>query len=438
MRTGPARPGVMARVGRLWHSIPLIGQLGPVAAGLIVLGLGSFAYLTVTGRTLGPVAFAPVATLWVIFNGAGLALFQPIEQEVSRASAARRAVGAGSRPVLVKAAVYGVAVVVVFGLLAWALSGPLTDQVFNGEDVLVPLLVVGFVGLALEHTLRGVFGGNERFSRYGLQLGVDGALRVLGPLVLAVTATSDVGAFGLALVLAPLVAAVVTAGRVGRLARPGPPAAWRDITAPLLVLTGAAVLSQLIVNAAPIAAQVLAGEDEAASAGIFISALVLTRIPLFFFGAVQAAFLPALARMAATGQARAFGQQLRQVLLLVAGAGGLFILVMAVMGPFVLRLLYGDDFIATRTVLVSLAVAAALYMVAQVMAQTLIALRAYRAALLGWGAGSLAFMLTLLVPSTLEVRVGAAFMVGSLTALVTLTLFVRVQRRALVETETAA
>jgi O-antigen/teichoic acid export membrane protein len=253
-----------------------------------------------------------------------------------------------------------------------------------------------------------------------------------------VTATTGPGAFGLALVLAPLLAAVLTAGRVGPLARPGPPIAWREIAPPLLLLTVAALLSQLIVNAAPIVAQIIAGPDEAESAGIFIAALVLTRIPLFFFGAVQAAFLPALARLAATGQATAFSKQLRQVVLLVAGVGGLFILAMAAIGPFILRLLYGSDFIATRTVLVPLAVAAAFYMMAQVMAQTLIALQAYRSALLGWGAGSVVFMAALLLPADLELRVGTSFLLGSLAALVTLLLFVRARRRALVDVEVAS
>src|SRR3954471_12311932 len=218
----------------LWRSVPLLGQLGPVAAGLIVLGLGSFAYLGITGRVLGPTDFAPVATLWVLFNAAGLALFQPIEQELSRATASRRALGLGARPVLAKAVLYGSAVIAGFGLLAFLFSDVLTRQVFNGVGVLVPLLVLGFAGLAAEHILRGAFGGNERFGRYGAQLGVDGALRVLGPVLLIIAATSEVGAFGLALVLAPLLAAALTAGRLGPLSKPGPPIAWRQIAPPLL------------------------------------------------------------------------------------------------------------------------------------------------------------------------------------------------------------
>lgn len=411
----------MRRLLSAWRSVPLLGQLGPVAAGLIVLGLGSFAYLSLTGRALGPVAFAPVATLWVIFNGAGLALFQPVEQELSRSTAARRAHGQGSRPVLRRVLQYVAFVTVVAALVAVVAQPVLTERVFAGSSVLVPVLIIGMVGLAAEHTFRGLFGGAERFPRYGSQLGVDGALRILGPLVLAVLGSTSVVAFGLALVLAPLLAAAVTAGRPGDLSSPGPPVSLREVVAPLAVLTAAALLSQLIVNAAPIAAQVLAGREDAAAAGVFISALVLTRIPLFFFGAVQAAFLPALARLAATGNRTGFDSQLRQVLVLVTVTGLLFVTAMGVAGPFILRLLYGAEFVATRSLLAGLAAAAALYMVAQVMAQTLIALKSYRAALIGWAAGSFVFFAVVAWPlGDVELRVGTAFAAGSGAALLVL------------------
>jgi hypothetical protein len=38
---------------------------------------------------------APLATLWVIVNAAGPAFFQPLEQELGRATAHRRALGQG-------------------------------------------------------------------------------------------------------------------------------------------------------------------------------------------------------------------------------------------------------------------------------------------------------------------------------------------------------
>ncbi|MGZ4643276.1 MAG: hypothetical protein ACXVX8_14240, partial [Blastococcus sp.] len=46
-------------------------QIGAVAVGLAVLGVASFAFLSLSGRALGPRAFAALGTLWVLINAAG-------------------------------------------------------------------------------------------------------------------------------------------------------------------------------------------------------------------------------------------------------------------------------------------------------------------------------------------------------------------------------
>jgi O-antigen/teichoic acid export membrane protein len=406
-----------------------LDQLGPVAAGLIVLGIGSFAFLGLAGRALGPVDFAPVATLWVLFNAAALAFYQPIEQELGRATADRVATGTGSRPVLIRCLIVGGSVTAVLTVLVLVFLQPVSEQVFNGRTTLALLFLVGLVGLFAEHVMRGLFSGNTRFGRYGWQLTVDGLLRIVLPGALVVAAAGTTTSLSAALVVAPLLAAGLTAGRLTSLTRPGPPIPWGDVLPALGTLTAAAVLSQLIVNAAPLAAQILATPAEADRVGVFIAALVMTRIPLFFFGAVQATFLPSLARLSALGDRHGFLRQTRLVLAGVSGAGALFVLGLAVVGPWVLRLLYGPAFDSTREVLVALGLGAAAYMVAQALAQALIALRAYRAPLYAWAGGSAVFFATLALPLSLEARVAGALMAGGgIAALVMAALLVRALR----------
>jgi O-antigen/teichoic acid export membrane protein len=273
--------------------------------------------------------------------------------------------------------------------------------------------------------LRGLFSGNERFGRYGGQLAVDGLLRAVLPAAVVLASMATVTSLSAALVVAPLLAAALTAGRVSRLSTPGPPIAWRELLPALGTLTGAAILSQLIVNAAPVAAQVLATPEEADQAGVFIAALVLTRIPLFFFGAVQATFLPTLARLSAADDRHGFLRQLRLVLALVGGGGAAFVVGLAAVGPWVLTLLYGPDFEAGRGVLVVLGLGAAAYMVAQALAQALIALRAYRTQLSAWAAGSVAFFAGLALPLSLEARVSVALLVGGAVAAAAMALLLR-------------
>lgn len=399
--------GRLARVGK---------QFGGVGLGLAVLGLASFAFLSVCGRALGPAELAPLGTLWILVNALGPALFQPLEQEVGRAVAEREVQGVGARPVLVRAAVLALGTSLALGIVLALLHEELASAFFAGEDVLVLALGLGVGGLAAQHLTRGAFAGTGQFTRYGTQLAVDGILRIGSAAVLALAGVAVVGPYGLFLGLAPLLAVALTTGRLGPVRHPGPPAPWRRLLDAIGWLTVGAMANQFLVNAAPVAASLLAGADEQARVGIFISVLVLARMPLFLFAAVQASLVPRLAAAAAAGDAAGFARQLRTLTLLVSAAGGLGVLTVLGAGPWIVTVIYGPEFRTTRGVLVTLAVASTVFMVASVFGQTLISVREYRAAALGWGCGVVVFVLWLALPLTLESRVGGAFLTGSVAA----------------------
>ena len=74
-----------------------------------------------------------------------------------------------------------------------------------------------------------------------------------------------------------------------------------------------------LLNAGPIAATLLADDDQdASSSRQFAYGVLLARIPLFLFQAVQAALLPRLSRLAARGELDEFRAGLRRLLMLVA------------------------------------------------------------------------------------------------------------------------
>ena len=168
-------------------------QVGPVAVGLGVLGLSSFAFLSVSGRVLGPAELAPLGTLWVLINALGPALFQPLEQEVSRAVAERAAHGQGARPVFVQACRLAAGAVVIAGVALFLARRPLADHLFGGQQLLVLALLLGLVGLASEHLTRGAFAGGGAFPRYGTQLGIDGLLRIGSAAALALLGVATAG-----------------------------------------------------------------------------------------------------------------------------------------------------------------------------------------------------------------------------------------------------
>ncbi len=204
----------------------MVRQIGPVAAGLGVLGLASFAFLSVCGHALGPAELAPLGTLWVLINALGPALFQPLEQEIGRSVAHRAASGQGARPVFLRAALLALGVVLLAGAVLYAVRTPLADDVFHGEHVMVLGLFIGLVGLCAQHLTRGAMAGGGSFGRYGSQLAADGVLRIGSAAVLTVIGVATAGWYGLFLGLAPVLAVVLTAGRLGPAVQPGPHASW--------------------------------------------------------------------------------------------------------------------------------------------------------------------------------------------------------------------
>jgi O-antigen/teichoic acid export membrane protein len=396
-----------------------------VSVGLGVLGLASFAFLSVSGRALGPAELAPLATLWVLINAMGPALFHPLEQEVGRAVAARAAEGTGARPLFLRAAVLALGLCLGLAAALVVVRRPLAEAVFDGQEVLVLALALGVAGLAAEHLTRGALAGTGQFSRYGAQLAVDGVLRIGSAAVLAGLGVAVAGPYGIFLGLAPVLAVLFTLGRLGTALSPGPHETWRGLGRAIGWLTVGALAGQFVVNAAPVAASLLAGPTESARAGIFVSVLVLARIPLFLFAAIQASFLPGLASLAARGDHDGLRRRIAQVAGLVAAIGLAGVAVLVAIGPWLVQLVYGPEFVTTRATLWPLAVASGLFMLASVLAQSLVSLRAYRASALGWAVGAFAFVCFVAVPLSLEARVGGAFLCGSLASTVALALALR-------------
>ena len=79
----------------------------------------------------------------------------------------------------------------------------------------------------------------------------------------------------------------------------GPEAPWNEVTQNLGWLLIGTVFSAALLNAGPVTAKFLASEDQHAAVNQFAYGVLLARIPLFLFQAVQAALLPRLARLAA-------------------------------------------------------------------------------------------------------------------------------------------
>lgn len=409
-------PGGLARTGgrRLVAALPS-GALG-VGAGLVLLGASSYVFLTLAARYVSPSKFAALSVLYTLVYTVGPGLFLPVEQELGRAIAHRREQQDGGGPVVRRAAALSLGFVVALVITAAAAWRPLTSRLFDGSNQLMAALLAAVVALWLAHVTRGALAGIGRFGAYGGQLGVEGVTRAGLCVVFALTTVHHADWYGWLLPAGLLLSVLATAHYTGELLAPGTAASWTELSQALVLLLAGSLLSQVLVNAAPVMAKLIAGANESAAAGQLLAGLVLTRVPLFLFAAVQAALLPTLAAALSRGEREAFLHGLRRLTLGLAGLGGLGVVGAAAIGPELMRLLFGAGYALSRPTLVALAAASGLFMLAAVFTQSLVALQRYAAATGAWAIGVAVFAATVAPQRSLPARVSDAFLAGAATA----------------------
>lgn len=379
---------------------------------------------------MGPARFASLSVLWVLVYTAGPGLFLPLEQETGRAVAARQARGLGGRPVLLRAAALGGGLLVALGLAVTAARRPLLSALFDGDALLLAGLLLSILGLAGASLYRGVLAGTGHFGRYGAQLALEGAFRVAGCALLATVAVRTAGPYGLLVGISTILAVVtlLTVRSPTVLLRPGPPASWSEMSAALALLLLGSLLSQALVNAGPVLVKFLATGGEHRLAGQFLAGLVVARVPLFLFAAVQAALLPGLAALASPGRYQELRRRLRGTTTLVAALAAAGSLGAFLLGPEVVRIFFGAAYGLGRLDLLCLAAASGAYMIAVVWAQGLIALGGHGLAAAGWLAGVVVHLLVTAAAPGLLARVELGFLAGATAAAATLAFFLH--RRA--------
>ncbi|HEU5450291.1 MAG TPA: hypothetical protein VFW57_14930 [Acidimicrobiia bacterium] len=399
-----------------------------VGAGLIVSGITSYGFLAISARALGPEKYAPLGVLWALTYVVCPGVFLPLEQEVGRALSTRRAKGLGGGPLIRRAALAGGVAAAVL-IAATAATGPLSlSHLFDDKVMLLVALMVALGGYYVEFLVRGVLSGNGRFRSYGVILGSEALLRMLACFALAVVGVDTVGPFGVIIGIAPIAATLIGVRKERNLVTPGPDAPWSELSTALGYLLAGSVMAQLLVNAGVFAVQILADADQRGPGGVagrFLNGLIIARVPLFMFQAVQAALLPKLAHLAGEGRHDDFKTGLKRLLAVVVGIGTLATVTAFAIGPFVVTTMFGKGFELSHTDLGYLAGGSAIYMLALALAQALIALANYSRVVLGWAAGLIAFVGVTALGEELLPRVEYGFLAGSVAAAVVMGVSVR-------------
>lgn len=390
-----------------------------VAIGLAVAGVTGYAFLSLSKAALGTSAYGPLGVLWAMVFTAGPGFFLPIEQEVSRALAARRSREQGSGPLLRRAALLG-AILLALLVTATLVAGPvLVDQLLSGQWLLLVGLLLGLVGYWMGHLSRGALSGLGRFRPYSVYVGAEGLVRLLACVALLVLGVKTAGLYGVAVGAAPIVAVALAMRKERGLVTPGPDAPWSELSGSLGALLAGSVLAQLLLNAGVPAIELLAHSGDKEKVGTFFVAVVIARLPLFLFQAVQAALLPKLSALASAGRVEEFKAGFRRLTLVVAAVGVAGTIGAFAVGPAVVTIAFKVDL--SHRDLGLLAAGSAMYMLAIAIAQALIALHGQKQAAFCWLSGVLAFVVATALGHDLYLRVEVGLLIGSLAALVTMT-----------------
>ena len=402
----------------------------PVGIGLLVAGVTAYLFLKVAKVALGSdEAVQPVASLWIATFALAPGFFLPLEQELARTLAHRRALGQGGKPVVDRVRTLGIGLAVIVTIVALAASPVIVSGYFDGDWILLIALIMAFAAYAPAHLSRGIASGNGRFNAYAIVMGADGAVRIVMCAALAIFGVKTVGMYGFAVAVSPLPGVLWVKAKGALRTEPGPPASWAEVTPNLGWLLLGSVFAAALVNAGPLAATLLAGDGQKELVTRFTYGVLLARIPLFLFQAVQAALLPRLSRLAARNEIAefraGFAKLMKLVLVVgVVGTAGAFLL-----GPFVIDRFYNAKL--PRDTMAMLALGSALYMVALAIAQAVIALRGHALVAVGWVVAAATFVLvTWLSSHELFRRVEFGLVASSFAAVCTFAVALRSRLRS--------
>jgi O-antigen/teichoic acid export membrane protein len=424
----------MQRMVGMVRKLPLPEGTFAVGAGIAVAGLTAYAFQVLAYRQLttrgSTIDYSAIFGLWVVVFILTPGFFQPLEQEVGRALAHRRAQGIGGAPLVKRAATLGgiLALIAVAGSIV-AVS-PITSRVFNHDTVLFVSLLIGIVVYYASYIARGTLAGNGRFGPYGTMLGAEGVIRLVATVALVVAGSRTPGPYGLALVLPPVAAMLIALRGQKRLLEPGPTAPYSELSSAIGYLLFGSVLCQALSYSAYLVAISLETHAQATRVGKFAAGILIARIPILGFQAVQAALLPKLARLAGEGRDDEFRTALRQLVMIVVGVGVVGVLGSFTVGHAAGRLLFGTRFTLGNRDLGLLAVGSGGFIFALTLAQALIALRSYAAAALSWLAGAAGCVVGILSAHDLFLRSELSFGVGAVFAAVAMVVCLTLRLRS--------
>ncbi len=400
--------------------------MGIACTGLLTLG-----YFSISSHVLGEASASRIALLWSVMFVIISVIYRPTEQLLSRTIAERRAQGHAAHPMRVPIAIQAT-FALVFLVVVLSLQEELVDNVFDHDQALYDILVVGTLAYGASYFARGWLAGHERFALYGGLVLMESFSRICFAIAVALGITSGQTAVALGIAAAPFVSLVVVPIAFFQRSEPAAPGESTLEEGPITVDEAAAGLEgpgtegvqevsahdglslrrstgfagwvssimlseQTLLNAAVLT--VAATSPNKALAGIVFDVLLIARAPLQLFQAIQTSLLPHLTGLEATAGHAAFARAIRVTVLAIAVFALAVALGLLVIGPFVMTHLFGQHYSYGRLGLALVGIGMGMHLTSGALNQAALARNRARAAAVCWIVAAAAFLAWMLAPT---------------------------------------
>jgi O-antigen/teichoic acid export membrane protein len=425
-----------------------------LSIGIASTGLLTFAYFSIASHVLGEGSAKRIDLLWSVMFVIISVIYRPIEQLLSRTIAERRARGHAEHamrvPMMIQA---GFALV--FLLVALALHGVLVKHLFERQESLYDVLVVGTLAYAASYFARGWLAGHQRFGLFGALVLMESVSRISFAIAVALGIASGQTAVALGIAAAPFVSLVVVPAAFARdrgerastataaneantpisadeadaaLAGPGTEgvqelAAHEQISLRrgggfAVWVSGIMLSEQTLLNAAVLTVD--ATSRSRTLAGIVFNVLLIARAPLQLFQAIQTSLLPHLTGLEATAGHDAFARAIRTTIIAIAAFATAVAVGLLLVGPFALRhVFFGQNYDYGRVGLALIGVGMGLHLTSGALNQAALARDRARAAAGCWLLAAAAFVAWMLIPAVADQLLRAEIGYAGATALLT-------------------
>ncbi len=398
----------------------VVASTGPVARGSVarvgvataVAAVCGYGVMYLAARRLEPAGFSVFGVFWGAFGlvtGAANGLLQEATREVRSAAGKPAASGPHTRPMRVAAGVaVGAAALIAGTSLLWA------PHVFaEARPLSVALLSAGIAGFCLHATLLGMLAGAGRWSLYGALMVTDALTR------LGLAATAFVLGWGLSgflwatvggsLAWLLLLAVSPKARSAATLSTAGSVSVFLRGAAHSIAAAGA---SAVLVMGFPVLLKATSGQLGAAG-GVIILAVTLTRAPLLVPLTAMQGNLIAYFVDHRSARVRA----LLAPTAVVVGIGTVGVVAAYLLGPSILRMAFGADYVTSGGLLAWLTAAAISIALLTLTGAAAVAAALHRAYSIGWVSATLAATMLLALPLGLETRTVLALLCGPLVGI---------------------